>query len=262
MTATIVTSQNLPVSTGTVAWVDSGTGASLGQSTVDSTGVATLSLPLPKAGAILVTANYLESGTAVSATGTLGLTVVGIAAPSTPPQPVTIKTGAAGTVSVAIAAVGGYTGNVTLTCSGIPSPGSCALSPSTLSFTDSSASQTTTLTINTAASTSELRSIPVQPEHAQPDMGSTVLALLCPLFLFSRRCRNVRAIKGLLVLILSAGVLTMATTGCSSGTTPAPAPSAPPAPSNPGVAAGTYTVNVVAQAGSASVTIPVSVTIQ
>jgi hypothetical protein len=264
MTATIVNSQNLPASTGTVAWVNSGTGASLGQSTVDSTGVATLSLPLPKPGAILVTANYLASGTAVTATGSLELIVAGIAAPSTPPQPVTIKSGAAGTVPVAIAAVGGYTGNVTLTCSGIPSPGTCSLSPSTLTFTSSSATQTTTLTVNTAASTtSELRSIPANPGPSNPGIGSIVFALICPILLFSRRSRHVRGIKTLLLLLISAGALTMATIGCSGGTSPTPsAPSPSPAPSNPGVAAGTYTVNVVAQAGSASVTIPVTVTVQ
>ncbi len=263
MTATIVNSQTTPVSTGTVAWVDSGTGASLGQSTVDSSGVATLSLPLPKAGAIIVTANYLASGTAVSATGSLELTVAGITAipPTIPP---TIPSGGTGTVPVGISAVAGYTGNVTLTCSGMPSPGSCSLSPSTLSFTSSTTTQTTTLTINTGASTTgELRSIPAKPGRSRPGIGSIVLALLCPLLLFSRRSRHVRGIKVLLLLLLSAGVLTTATTGCSGGTSSTPtAPSAPSSPSTPGVAAGTYTVTIVAQAGSASVTIPVTVTVQ
>jgi hypothetical protein len=265
MTATIVTSQNLPVSTGTVAWVNSGTGAALGQSTVDSSGVATLSLPLPKPGAILVTANYLASGTAVSATGTLAITVAGIAGPSTPPQPVTLQGGAAGTVPLAISAVGGYTGPVTLTCSGMPSPGSCSLSPSTLTFTSSSSSQTATLTVNTGTSTtSELRSMPANPGSNRSGLASIVFALLCPLLLFSRRSRHVRGIKTLLLLLISAGALTMATMGCSGGTSPTPStPSAPAPPaSNPSVPAGTYTVNVVAQAGSASVTIPVSITVQ
>jgi hypothetical protein len=270
MTATIVNSQNLPVSTGTVAWVNSGTGTSLGQSTVDSSGVATLSLPLSKVGPIIVTANYLATNTTISATGSLELTVSGITVtpPTTPP---TIPSGGTGTVALGIAPIGGYTGAVTLTCSGIPSPGSCSLSPSTLSFTSSSTSQTTTLTVNTGASTtSELRLIPGQPVPAKsgrskPGISSIVLALLCPLLHFSRRSRQVTGIKALLLLLLSAGVLTMATTGCSGGTSPAPSATstpAPSAPSNPGIAAGTYTVNVVAQAGSASITIPVSVTVQ
>jgi len=246
-----------------VAWVNSGTGAPLGQTTVDSSGVATLSLPLTQPGAILVTANYLASGTAVSATGTLAINVSGITAPVIPPT--STMSGSKIAIPVGISSVGGYTGPVTLTCSGMPSPGSCSLSPSTLSFTSSSSTQTTTLTVNTSASTtSELRSIPANSGPSKPGVGSIVFALICPLLLFSRRSRHVRGIKTLLLLLISAGALTMATMGCSGGTSPTPStPSAPAPPaSNPSVAAGTYTVNVVAQAGSASVTIPVSVTVQ
>lgn len=258
MTATIVNNQGLPASTGSVSWVNSGTGASLGQSTVDSNGVATLSLPLTNAGAILVTANYLASTTAISATGSLEITVSGITV--TPPTtPTTIPPGSTGTIPVGIAAIGGYTGAVTLTCSGMPSPGSCSLSPSTLSFTSAGATQTATLTVNTSASTvSGLHSIP-----ARSGSTSLVLALLCPLVLFTRQRRRFESIGGLLLLLIAGVVLTMSTTGCSGGTSSTSSTTSTPSKSsNPSVAAGTYTVTVVAQAGNASLSIPVTVTVQ
>ena len=64
------------------------------------------------------------------------------------PSPLVVAPGNSATSTVALTAIGGFTGNVTLSCSGLPTAATCTFSPSSINGTGSS-----TVTINTGSST-------------------------------------------------------------------------------------------------------------
>src|SRR5262249_45118997 len=233
-TATVHTASG--VATGSVDFMDGGT--KLGSATLDASGVATFTTSALAAGSHSVTAVYDgDSGDAGSTSGAVGL-VVGAAA--TPAFSVGLSqtagsTSSGGSVSttVSIGALGGFAGNVSFSCSGLPAHSSCSFSPATVAA-GGAAAATTTMTIDTGAA------------GAARFAGS-------PFFLFPivplparRRRRRGRAA---FAALLAAGIVLA---GCSNtgadsamGTTPA----------------GSYTVTVTATSGSQSHTASYSLTV-
>jgi hypothetical protein len=73
---------------------------------------------------------------------------------SASPASNTISRGSSGTYTITVTPLGGLTGNVSLTCSGAPSNGSCTISPSTVTLDGTDpASATVTVTVNHNAGT-------------------------------------------------------------------------------------------------------------
>jgi sugar lactone lactonase YvrE len=250
LTATILNSLSSPATSGTVSWLNGST--SLGQSNVDSNGIATIVTTLGPGGNQLITANY--TGTSQSA-GTLALHVAGFSFTASTPA-VRVTSGQSIQVAVNGSAYYGFSGPVDLTCSGMPSPGSCALSASVVNFNNGTKSQNLTLTVGTATVSAAQAA-----QVASPLLRGLALATLFPLFgLLGIRSKSVRG--ALMVLLLTIGaVFTLGLSGCG-GAKASTTTSSPTSPTTKDVAPGTYTVTVVAQSGANTVQVPVTVTVQ
>ena len=250
LTATVLNSLNSPATSGTVSWQNGST--SLGQSNVDTNGIATIITTLGTGGNQLITANYI--GTSQS-TGTLALHVAGFSFTASTPT-VNVTSGKSVEVAVNGSAYYGFSGPVDLACSGMPSPGSCALSASTVNFNNGTTSQNLTLTVGTATVTA------TQTAQATSTLfRGLALATLFPLFgLVGIRSKRVRG--ALMVLLLTVGaIFTLGLSGCG-GAPSSTTTSSPTSPTTSDVAPGTYTVTVVAQSGVNTVQVPVTVTVQ
>ncbi len=250
LTATVLNSLNSPATSGTVSWQNGST--SLGQSNVDTNGIATIITTLGTGGNQLITANYI--GTSQS-TGTLALHVAGFSFTASIPA-VSVTSGKSVEVAVNGSAYYGFSGPVDLACSGMPSPGSCALSASTVNFNNGTTSQNLTLTVGTATVTA------TQTAQATSTLfPGLALATLFPLFgLVGIRSKRVRGV--LMVLLLTVGaIFTLGLSGCG-GAPGSTTTSSPTSPTTSDVAPGTYTVTVVAQSGVNTVQVPVTVTVQ
>jgi len=234
----------------TVSWLNGST--SLGQSNVDSNGIATIVTTLGPGGNQLITANY--KGTSQS-TGTLALHVAGFSFTVSTPA-VSVTPGQSVQVAVNGSAYYGFSGPVDLTCSGMPSPGSCALSASVVNFNNGTKSQNLTLTVGTATVSAAQAA-----QVASPLLRGLALATLFPLFgLVGIRSTRVRG--ALMVLLLTVGaIFTLGLSGCG-GAPGSTTTSSPTSPTTSDVAPGTYTVTVVAQSGVNTVQVPVTVTVQ
>jgi sugar lactone lactonase YvrE len=250
LTATVLNSLSSPVTSGTVSWLNGST--SLGQSSVDSSGIATIITTLGQGGNQLITANY--TGTSQS-TGALALHVAGFSFTASTPA-VSVTSGQSVQVAVNGSAYYGFSGPVDLTCSGMPSPGSCALSASTVNFNNGTTSQSLTLTLGTATVAA-----PQTAQVTSPLLRGLALATFFPLFgLLGIRSKRVRS--ALMVLLLTIGaVFTLGLSGCGGAQT-STTTSSPTSPTTNDVAPGTYTVTVVAQSGVNTVQVPVTVTVQ
>jgi hypothetical protein len=250
LTATVLNSLNSPATSGTVSWLNGST--SLGQSNVDSNGIATIITTLGPGGNQLITANY--TGTS-QGTRTLALHVAGFSFTASTPA-ISVTSGQSIQVAVNGSSYYGFSGTVDLTCSGMPSPGSCALSASTVHFNNGTTSQSLTLTVGTATVTA------TQTAQATSTLfPGLALATLFPLFgLVGIRSKRVRGV--LMVLLLTVGaILTLGLSGCG-GAPGSTTTSSPTSPTTNDLAPGTYAVTIVAQSGVNTVQVPVTVTVQ
>jgi hypothetical protein len=142
--------------------------------------------------------------------------------------------GRSGSLTVTMTDLDGFTGNVSFSCSGLPSESKCQFSPASLSSTGS-----TNLTITTTAKTGALQ----QLRHK--DRWTLALALsgaLIPgIFVFgipvNKRRRN-------LLLTIVLGILCVSCGGGGGSSMP------PPPPPNPGTPQGIYIVTLIASSGS------------
>jgi sugar lactone lactonase YvrE len=250
LTATVLNSLSSPATSGTVSWLNGST--SIGQSNVDSNGIATILTTLGPGGNQLITANY--TGTS-QMTGTLALHVAGFSFTASTPT-VKVTSGQSLLIAVNGSSYYGFSGPVDLTCSGMPSPGSCALSASTVNFNNGTTSQSLTLTVRTATVAA-----PQVAQVTSPLLRGLALATLFPLFgLVGIRSKRVRG--ALVVLLLTVGaIFTLGLSGCG-GAPGSTTTSSPTSPTTSDVAPGTYTVTVVAQSGVNTVQVPVTVTVQ
>lgn len=242
LTAHIVNGGGASIGTGEIAWYDGG--ILVGQTAVDSTGAASTLTPLSQAGTHLIAAGYVGSG---SNTGTLSLPVSGFALSSNTTS-VSSPSGQADTFLLNLNAFYGFTGTVDLSCSGMPSPGTCSLSKSSITLTNGSITAPVSLTVTTTSTTSA-------SAKARPG-GSTalVLACLCPLFLagFRRGRRSLLAIP----LVFCALVVVAGLSGCGGKATPTSGTTTPVVTRVP---PGTYTVTVTATSGANTVQLPLTI---
>lgn len=158
----------------------------------------------------------------------------------------TVAPGSTATYALTLTPTNGFSGTVKLTCTGAPAEATCTPSPASVTIANSTAASSTVTVTTTAAS-----ALPMIPP-ARPWNGgnrlwifglglSGIMLLLAGLWLRSRR-------KGW-VPALSSGVgsalLGLSLAGCGGGS------STPPSNpiSNPGTAAGSYTLTVTATSG-------------
>lgn len=226
-----------------------------------SNGVAILSNPsiTQLAGTYTITAVYsgdtnFTTSTSSPVTETVQLPIVA-ATPSV--SSLSLSSGSSGTVTLTLAAQGGYTGTASFSCANLPAYMSCTFNPSTATFTSTSLQATTTLTISTSgsSSTTALFARPQPPVGRDSLTGLPALCFLLPgaLFgLFGLRNRKMRTWqRRMMALLLLTGGLAFASavSGCggSSGSGKTPA--------------GTYTINVEITAGTVQM-VPLTVTVQ
>ncbi len=134
--------------------------------------------------------------------------------------------GQSATVTITLTPSGGYAGTVKLACSGLPSEATCAFSPTSVTFTaSSSAAQTITLTVSTAAAMAALRPYAPQstPSNPMPMLAGAfwLPGLLAAGVGLRKRCAkgvtsHVGHLLVLLVLLVGVGLMT----ACGGGSTP------------------------------------------
>ena len=224
----------------------SGTAAATATLTVASTSTTT-------AGAYAITVSG-TSGTITSST-TVNVTVTAAAAQSFTLKNsgnITVAPGATtgNTSTITVAAVNGFTGAVSLSCSVSPAaasdPATCSLASSSVS-----GSGTDVLTVSTTAATSALNRPADKPaKFFWPSAGGTALALVCLLGIPARRRRNWMAMLALVVFFAS-----IAAIGCGGS-------SKGGGGGNTGTTPGTYTVTVTGVSGTITQTTPVTLTVQ
>jgi uncharacterized protein (TIGR03118 family) len=157
-----------------------------------------------------------------------------------------VKAGQTTSATLAFAPINGFSGTVTLACSGLPVDATCSFSPATVTLT-SAAATSTTMTITTDIATASL----AHSNSAAPTYAGLALlpAGLLVLVLLGRR-RNLGAIR-VLVLAVMAAAGASAVSGCSSSS--AALPVTPP---------GTSAIKVTATSGAVSQTTTINVTVQ
>ncbi|MBS0614364.1 MAG: VCBS repeat-containing protein, partial [Proteobacteria bacterium] len=159
-----------------------------------------------------------------------------------------IAAGQSATATLTLTPSGGFSGTVSLSCSGAPSGATCSLSPASVAL--NGAATTTTLTLDTTARSAAL----TVPPSLRLDIGSNptalLWALLGPVWLMRRPMRRaaLHRARWLSLLILSAGFLC----GCGGGGSSGGSSTGPVTPPASGTPAGTYTITVTASSGSLS----------
>jgi hypothetical protein len=156
-------------------------------------------------------------------------------------QVVITAPGASGSTAVNVSSSTGFTGTITLACSGIPAGASCQFSPSSIKATATLTTTSSTITVTTTAAAAKLSASP-QPiyfAHWMPELGLFFSMVL----LGAPKGRPERGM--FLCLLLCVLVSVPGCGGGSSNSTPPP----PPAISTP---AGSYNLVVTATSGSAA----------
>ncbi|MEO6804173.1 MAG: TIGR03118 family protein [Granulicella sp.] len=168
----------------------------------------------------------------------------------------TVTAGSSTTATIVVAPVNGFSGTVTLACSGLPVSATCSFSPASITAT-ASAGATSTVTIQTAKASASVQAPRLWKNYA----GGIASAFLLPFasILVFRRRRMLSGkpslrLLGVMVVFLAVGGLLL---GCSNYMAPTPAPT--PTPTTP---AGLSTVVITATSGAISQQTSVALTVQ
>ncbi len=238
LTATAVGVTGAAVPTGSVTFLNGM--ASLGTSTLNSTGVASLAVQNLPIGTDLITATYAGDtnySTVGSATTTINVAATSTFNLSSSSTSLTIAQGQTGTTTISLAPAGGFSAPVQFSCSGLPQYATCSFAPP--SITAGASVAKTTLTIATNMQTGEL---------VWPSGLSYAAVLLLGLGTIRRARNGIRRMSVPLFMILMAVVGPAVGCGGSSGmshVTPA----------------GVSTVVVSASSGTTVQTVSLTVTI-
>lgn len=249
LTATVTGATGTPV--GSVAFLD-GT-ATLGTAALNAQGVATLSLATLAAGSHSLSAQYEGNANfAASTSPVTDLTVnagavdFSIAASSASGS---VSAGAAAGTSLVLTPINGFSGTVSLACSGLPAGASCQFSPASPSL--SGTAVTAQLSISTSAPVVARVSAPRDPfGPASPRIVLGVI--LTPIVVRAGRHRRLGARWRRLGLLL---FCVLALQACHGGS------SAAGGSRMGGTPAGTYALTITATAGSISHSVQYQLTV-
>jgi hypothetical protein len=250
-TANVTPASGNATPTGAVTFADGTT--TLGTGTVGSNGTATYSTSGLAVGSHSMTAAYGGATTfSPSTSSAVTITVTAAVTPSLTlslsPASGTVSNGSSATSTISVTPAGGFSQAVSLTCSGAPQHSTCAITPTSVTPSGTSAS-TATLTIATNVSTAAL-SRPSHPAGLRGAGGTTALAFLgggvMLGFTLLRRRRRIWWTMQLGITLLATAVFSAV--GCSGpqNTTPS----------------GSYTITVSAASGSISQTAAYTLTVQ
>lgn len=257
LTATVTPSSNAGYApSGSVIFSDGG--AAIGSAVAVSNGHAVLTKSDLASGDHDITAAYSgdENFTASTASGA----ILTVSAPdysiTASPSALSLRRGQTGTAMLTLTPVGGYTGPVALTCTGLPQFATCTFSLASVQMDGSNTAQLVQFRLNTAGPF-------VSP--ASSDFGRrSILALLTPFLALSllaitkrgKESRLVGRLRPLCLRWLHMLVLVMfflGAAGCGSSSSPTPA--------GPKTPLGTSTVTATAAAVGGSATHSATITI-
>ncbi len=236
-----------PAATGNVSFYD---GTTLLSTVPLTAGTATYSPTLLTAGTHTIKAVYTGDADYNPATAVATAVTVAALSPAFTlagtPSTVSVTGGSQGVVTLALAANPSFSGDVTLACSGMPTNGTCAVNPGSVTLA-AGGSTTATLVIGTTANHAELerKSSPWGP----PATGVSLAAIFGVFFVRRKRIRMMSALG--LVMILSIGAF-LAGCGSSGNSKTKSALTVTP---------GTYSVTVTATPASGSMATAQSTTI-
>ena len=233
--------------TGTVSFLN-GTSA-VGSAALTPQGTATMSTTLLPVGDLSLTAQYSGSAAfAASTSGAVSLTVTAAKpdfAIALAPTSGSVAAGASATSTVTLTSSNGFSGMVTLACSGLPAGAACSFSPSSVSVNGTPA--TAVLTVTTGMPTALMQAAPRQ-RPLDPLLPAAPLFASTGVSFVVRRARRAsrvaRSLAWLVCLLACVAVLH----GCGGGSSSA---AATPPPTG-GTPAGTYSVTVTATGASGS----------
>jgi hypothetical protein len=160
--------------------------------------------------------------------------------------------GSAGTVSLAVANSTGFSGSITLSCSGLPVGAKCTFSPSTVTAAGTLATTASTMTITTTAATTTAAQLP-SPAHA-PFSRWLAMGIFAFFSVVMVGSPTRRRSTGLLLLVAVIAFVPACGGGGNSATPP-------PVTSNP-TPAGSYNLVVSATSGATSSTTAITLYVQ
>lgn len=244
-----VTSVSSGTPTGSVTFYAGQT--QLGSATL-SGGTASLTLTSFPSGDVSLSAQYAGDGNFAASTSA-SMPVLTFTAASTS---LTVAASGSVTDNFSITVPSGYAGTLQFSCTGLPQNTNCSFEPASVSFSGTTNTASTILTLTTG-SQARLDSVPFgnKEAHAVRWAALFVLPGLIPLLVTRRQRLNARLRNvSLLLLLSSAGVWF---TGCAGGGGGSSKPSTPVTPS------GNYTIQAVASGPSGvSQSAAVTVTVQ
>jgi len=221
-TATVTTASGIP--SGVVNFSDGTT--PLGQGTLNSSGVATFSTSTLTAGTHTITATFQANTSFAASAGTVTQVITaastGSFTISASPATQFIRGAGSTLYQVTVTSTGGFTGQIALSCSGLPADAACTFSSNPTLTANGTATATMTVT-NTAADALLRGSTRFNPANIAPITVAAVFPLeltgLGVFFAgFSRRRTRAPQKRNLLVIFLfSLGILGLA--GCCFNTT-------------------------------------------
>lgn len=243
-----VTNASGPAPTGTVAFKDSSSTLSTG--TLNASGVATYATSSLATGSHSITAVYSgDASNTGSTSSAVNITIQDFSLPSTAPTVSIAAPGQAGSATIAVTPLSGFTGTVTFSCSTPSNMSESSCSASSAQITGTAAA-TSTVTVMTTAS-QQAASGRVQPPMRWPAAAGVVLSGCFWFGIASFRRRRLRPSILFALLIATLGAI-----GCGGGS------NGGGAQTNPGTPPGTYTLVLTGTSGTSSHSINVSVTVQ
>jgi CSLREA domain-containing protein len=222
LTATVL-SATTGVPTGSVQFLDGST--VLGNGVLSAQGVGTYTTSSLASGAHQITAVY--AGDTNFARSSSSQTTVTIGSPGytllANPASLTLKAGQTGKVSLTFTPVGGFTGTLSLSCTGLPAGASCSFAPSNLTADGSNKQQIAQLTITTLGSNQGTVSMNRSDGSSSGPLRASMFLLPGMFFggflMWQRKKLCVRNGQLLLPLILVASLTGMVGCGSSPPTT-------------------------------------------
>jgi hypothetical protein len=148
--------------------------------------------------------------------------------------------GSSASTAVALSSSTGFTGTITLACSGLPAGAACVFSPSSIKATGTASTTTSTITVTTSSGTKAMLRPSIRPFGTGWLAANSLMFFSILLISAPARRRSIPFLLALVTLI----ILSPGCGGGGSSSTP------PPPPPIPATLAGTYNITVTATSGS------------